>query len=325
MASSRVIATAVALLFSLALPCGAGQPLSANHITVVIPYTAGASADVTMRMLTQQITDTTGQKFLIRNMPGGGAVIGAQHVRRAAPDGLTLLQLVVATHATSQRTVTPQPYDLLADFEPITMLWNLPLFLVVPASGNDNTVADLVQRARSSTSGLSYASTGINTAGHFLGEILSREAKAPMLHIPYQGASPAMTDLVTGRVDFYYVSYASVISFVTSGRLRLLAVASPSRLPLLKEIPTMAEAGYPRVEMASQFGLGAPARTPPQIVTKLNEMFSAAARDPEIVKKAVSQGVELAPNSPDEFRALIAREFQRIDDHLRSRPQSPQQ
>ena len=322
------VPAAVAILLALLPSAGraqAAEPLSANPITVVIPYTAGASADVTMRLLTQQITDATGQKFLIRNMPGAGAVIGAQHVKRAAPDGLTVLQLVVGTHGTSQRTVTPQPYDLLTDFEPITLLWNLPLFLVVPAAGKDHSVADLLARARTTAGGLSYASTGINTAGHFLGELLAREAGVAMLHIPYLGASPAITDLVTGRVDFYYVSYASVSSFVTSGRLRLLAVASEARLPLLKDVPTMAEAGFPRVLMASQFGLAAPARTPAPVVARLNAMFTAAARDAEVARKAVSQGVELAPTTPAELRAMIVRELVRIDEHLRSRPAEAQQ
>lgn len=318
MARAMALVAGVLTMLLLACRAQANEPLSANPITVVIPYTAGASADVTMRLLTQQITESTGQKFLIRNMPG--ATLGAQHVRRAPPDGLTVLQLVVGTHSTSQRTITPQPYDLLTEFEPISLLWNLPLFLVVPAAGKDHSVADLVARARSTPGGLNYASTGINTAGHFLGELLAQETNAPMLHIPYQGASPAMTDLVTGRVDFYYVSYASVISFVTSGRLRLLAVASEKRLPLLKDIPTMAEAGYPRVLMASQFALAAPAKTPPTIVAKLNDMFAAATRDPEVARRAVSQGVELAPNKPEELRAMIATELKRVDEHLKSRP-----
>jgi tripartite-type tricarboxylate transporter receptor subunit TctC len=319
----RASAIALAWLSVLALPCQAKQPLSSNPITVVIPYTAGASADVTTRMLTEQITSSTGQRFVIRNMPGAGAVVAAQFVRRAAPDGHTVLQLVVGTHATSQRTINPQPYDLLADFEPVTLLWNLPLFMVVPGAGKDHSVADLVHRAKTTPEGLNYASPGINSAGHFLGELLSQEAGAPMLHVPYKGASPAITDLIAGRVDFYYVSYASVISFVTSGRLKLLAVASPARLPLLKDVPTMKEAGFPRVEMVSQFGLAAPARTPQPIIARLNEMFTDASRDPGVAKKAVSQGVELAPNAPQEFRAIISGELQHIDEHLRSRAKAP--
>lgn len=131
------------------------EPLSGTSpITVVIPYTAGASADVTMRMLTQQITDTTGQRFLIRNMPGSGAVLAAQTVMRAAPDGLTLLQVVVGTQATSQKASKPQPYDLLADLEPISLLWSFPLFMVIPGTSKDGSVADLVARAKATAGGL---------------------------------------------------------------------------------------------------------------------------------------------------------------------------
>lgn len=316
----RTVAAAAVLGIATTLPARASEPLFATSpITVVIPYTAGASADVTMRMLTQKITDTTGQRFLIRNMPGSGAVLAAQTVVRAAPDGQTLLQVVVGTQATSQKANKPQPYDLLADLEPISLLWSFPLFMVIPGTSKDASVADLVARAKATSGGLNYASPGINTAAHFLGEILSRQAGAPMLHIPYLGASPAMTDLIAGRVDFYFVSYASAISFVTSGRLKLLAVASPARVPLLKDVPTMTEAGYPDATMESQFGIAAPAKTPASVVARLNAMFKAAAKDPAVAAKADSQGLELTLNSPAEFRGMIAAELKRVDQLLAAR------
>lgn len=140
-----------------------------------------------------------------------------------------------------------------------------------------------------------------------------------MLHIPYPGASPAMTDLVAGRVDFYFVSYASAITFVKSGRLRPLAVASPERVALLKNVPTMTEAGYPDATMESQFGLAAPARTPASVVARLNAMFTAATKDPAVAAKADSHGLDLTPNSPDDFRKMIAAELKRVDQLLAER------
>ncbi|MBI2319921.1 MAG: tripartite tricarboxylate transporter substrate binding protein [Betaproteobacteria bacterium] len=160
---------------------------------------------------------------------------------------------------------------------------------------------------------MSFASVGVNTAGHFLGELLSRETKVAMVHVPYPGAAKAVADLVANRVDFFFSSYGSVRALVLDNKLRAIAVASPKRLDILSQVPTMAEQGFPAATMISQFGLAAPANTPEAVIRKLNEAFAKAARDPEVIRKTAGDGIELATSTPAEFSAMIAREFERLD------------
>lgn len=315
----RAIALASAGVFAIGFPgCAArAQLVSTNPITVVVPYAPGFAADVTQRLLNQKVTENTGQPFIVKNVAGGGGVLGALEVKRAAPDGHTLLQLVVGTHATSQRVAASPPYDLLKDFEPVTLLWNLPQFMAVPYASPARSVAELVSMGRAKPGGLSFASVGVNTAGHFLGELLAKETKVTMVHVPYPGAAKAVTDLVTNRVDFFFSSYGSVRSFVLDNKVRTIAVASPKRLDILPGVPTMAEQGYPAATMISRFGLAAPAKTPDAVIRRLNEAFARAARDPDVVKKTVDDGIELAPGSPAEFSAMIAEEFTKLDKILK--------
>jgi tripartite-type tricarboxylate transporter receptor subunit TctC len=287
--------------------------LSSSPITVVVPYPPGLAADVTMRLVTEKVTEQTGQVFVIKNMPGGGGSIGAVAVKGAEPNGLTLLQLVVGTHATTQRVAAKPSYDLVKDFTPIMLLWNLPQFLAVPSASPARSVAELVALAKSKPKGLSYGSVGVNTAGHFLGRMLSDDSKAPMLHVPYRGAAPAMTDLVANRVDFIFVSYASLKSFIDDKRARVIAVAAPQRQDIAPSIPTMGEEGYRNVVMTSQFGLAAPANAPAAVVQKLNDAFRKAITDPDIRKRTAGLGLEIAPSTPAEFAAMIAAEFKNLD------------
>lgn len=311
----RIIALAVAGVVAVGFPGHAprAQLLSSNPITVVVPYAPGFAADITQRLLNQKVTEMTGQPFVVKNLAGGGGVIGALDVKRAAPDGHTLLQLVVGTHATSQRVAASPPYELRKDFEPITLLWNLPQFMAVPYASPARSVAELIAMGRSKPGGLSFASVGVNSAGHFLGELLSKETKVTMVHVPYPGAAKAVTDLITNRVDFFFSSYGSIRPSVLDNKLRTIAVASSKRLGILSNVPTMAEQGFPAATMTSQFGLAAPARTPEPVIQRLNEAFAKAARDPDVVRKTIDDGIELAPSSPAEFSAMIEKEFEKLD------------
>lgn len=308
-----MIRSSLALAVALTVPAHAQLLSSSRPIIVVVPYAPGFAADVTMRQLNQKVSEATGQPIMVKNVAGAGGVIGAHEVRRAAPDGHTLLQLVVGTHATSQRVTSPQPYDLLADFTPITLLWNLPQFMAVPAGSAARSVSDLIALGKAKPGGLSFASVGVNTAGHFLGDMLAAETGQRMVHVPYPGAAKAVIDLVAGRVDFFFSSYGSIKPLVRDNKLRTVAIASAKRLGILPDVPTMGEQGFAGVVMTSQFGLASPAKTPDAVVRRLNEAYAAAARDPDIVKKAADEGTEMAPNSPEEFRALIAEEFKKLD------------
>ena len=306
----RVASVAAALAFSL--DAGA-QILPGRPITVVVPFPPGASADAIMRVITKKVTDNTGQQFVIDNRSGGGASLSAIAVKQAPPDGHTLLEFVVGTHALNQSLGGDNAYDVRKDFEPVTQLWNFPLFLAIPASLPVKSVTELVAFARSKPGGLNYASTAINSASHLLGAMLALASGAPMVHVPYRGAAPALTDLMAGRVDLYFVSYASITSFVESGQLRVLGVASPHRLKAIPDVPTMAETGFPTVMFNASFGVTAPARTPEPVIHKLNEAFVAAASDPQFIRRMNEQGVEIVTNSPAEFKALIASEVDQLD------------
>lgn len=284
-------------------------PFSPRPITIVLAFPPGASADGLMRLVTQKITDQTGQSFVIRNTPGGSGTVAAATVKRAPPDGLTLLQATLTTMATNQRLADEPQYDLVKDFKAVTKLWSLPLLAIVPTSGGVKSMRELVELARRKPGGASYSSTGVHTVPHFLGALLAVESGAPMFHVPYSGASTAIVDLVAGRLDLYFVSYAAVVSQVEAGHLRALAVADSARLTALPDLPTAAEAGYPSVSLQSHWGLLAPAGTPDDSVTRLNELFTRALRDPEIRRFMASQGTEAAATTPKEFGDMVASEF----------------
>jgi tripartite-type tricarboxylate transporter receptor subunit TctC len=306
-------------LAAVALPApAAAQVLPGRPITVVVAFPPGASADTTMRLITQKITEDTGQQFVIDNRSGAAGFLAANAVKQAVPDGHTLLQVVVGTLVTNQVTSADPGYDLRRDFEPITQLWNLPLALVVPETSKAHTVAELISLAKTKAGGMNYASTAVNSAGHLLGGMLASAGHVNMVHVPYRGAAPAVTDLVAGRIDFYFVSYASVSSFVESGKLRVLAVAAPRRLTALPDVPTMAEAGFPQVALGVQWGIAAPAKAPRPVIEALHKAFVSAANDPIIVKRMGDQGIEMTTSSPEEFGAIIASEFDKIDHILRA-------
>jgi tripartite-type tricarboxylate transporter receptor subunit TctC len=318
------VEVAIVALLIAGLSTTQAQILPGRPVSVVVAFPPGASADTIMRLITRKVTEDTGQQFVIDNRSGAAGFLAANTVKMAPPDGHTLLQMVVGTLVTNQVTSADAGYDVRRDFEPITQLWNLPLALVVPQDSPAQTVADLVRIAKTRPEGLNYASTAINSAGHLLGAMLASAGGVPMVHVPYRGAAPAVTDLVAGRIDLYFVSYASVSPFVEAGKLRVLGVASPRRLQALPSVPTMAEAGFPDVALGVQWGVAAPAKTPAPIIARLHKAFVDAAQDPALVKRMAEQGVEIATSSPAEFGSIIADEFNKIDRVLKAAGVRPQ-
>ncbi len=300
-----------ALAVSLAGHDAAAELLSSRPITIIIPFTPGASADTLQRLVARKVSDMTGQLIVVESRPGGGGAIGAMAVKQAPPDGHTLFQANSATHAVNVSLSAALPYDPLKDFRPVTLMWSFPQLLTVPAESPAKSVAELVALAKSKPGGLSFASQGSGSGGHLVGAMLQNRTGAHMVHVPYRGAGPAALDLVAGRVDFFFVSYSSVLSFVQAGKVRALAVTSEKRLAALPDVPTMAEAGFPDFVNSAWFGLVAPAQTPPAIVDKLNAAFTQAIRDPEIVKQMVDQGADGEANTPAQFAAFIGAEIER--------------
>ncbi len=292
--------------------------LSSRPITIVVPFTPGASADNLQRIVAKRVSEMTGQIIVTESRPGGGGAIAAVAVKQALPDGHTLLQANAGTHAANAALYATLNYDPIKDFRPITLQWSFPQLLSVPADSPARSVAELVALAGSKPGGLSFGSQGTGAGGHLLGEMLKKRTGANMVHVPYRGAGPAGVDLAAGRIDFFFVAYASILPFLQSGKVRALAVTSAKRLGAAPDLPTMREAGFADIELDAWFGLAAPAGTPDAVIGKLNTAFVQALRDPAVVKQIMDQGAEPAASTPAEFAAFIASETERVGNVVRS-------
>ena len=286
--------------------------LSSRPITIIIPFTPGASADTLQRIVARKVTENTGQTLVVESRPGGGGAIGAAAVKQAPPDGHTLFQANSGSHAANAALYSTLPYDPIKDFRPITLMWRFPQLLAVPLDSPARSVAELVALAKAKPAGLSFASQGSGSGGHLLGEMLKVKTGTNMVHVPYRGAGPGALDLAAGRVDFFFVSYSSVRPFLQAGKVRAIAVTSPERLPALPDAPTMREAGFAGIELDAWFGLVAPAATPDAVIDKLNAAFVQAVRDPDVLQQMSEQGAAAVTNTPTEFVAFIAAETERL-------------
>src|SRR5215831_8529304 len=242
---SRILFIAAASLVAVAIAArnAGAELLDSRAITVVIPFTPGASSDTFQRLVAKRVSEDTGQTVIVESRPGGGGSVAAAAVKRALPDGHTLFQSNSVTHAANVTLYPSLPYDAVKDFAPITLMWSFPSLLAVPADSPAKSVADLAAYAKIKPGGLSYGSQGNGSSGHLLGAMFSRDVGVPMVHVPYRGAGPAALDVATGRIDFLWVSYASVLPHYLSGKVRVLAVTK--HLAVVPKAQTMAEAGFP--------------------------------------------------------------------------------
>src|SRR5262245_12063022 len=280
--------------------------LAQGQITVVVTVAAGGSSDIGLRTIASKVEQLGGPRIVVENRPGAGGVTATIAVKDAAPDGQTLVLASYATFVVSPAMVDNPPYDPLADFQPITTLFSFPVMLAAPAAGEAKTVAELVALARRKPGGLSYASQGVGTAGHLLGELFARGSGAPLVHVPYRGAAPAVIDLVAGRVDMMFVGALPSKAHLDTGVLRALAVTSKARMPEVPDAPTMAEAGYPDVDSEFVwFGLAAPAKTPAPVIRSLHDIFAKAVAAPDVKDKLAAQGISVGASMPAELVARI--------------------
>jgi tripartite-type tricarboxylate transporter receptor subunit TctC len=314
----RGFPASVILAVPLMMGSASAELLSTRPISIIIPFTPGASADTLQRIVARKVSEDTGQVLVVESRPGGGGAIGAAVVKQASPDGHTLFQANSATHAANVSLYSTLPYDPIKDFKPITLMWSFPQVLAVPLDSPAKSVTDLVTLARSKPGGLSFASQGTGASGHLLGEMLKVRTGANMVHVPYRGAGPAGLDLAAGRVDFFFVSYSSILPFLQSGKVRALAVTSPEPLPALPQAPTMRQAGFEGIELDAWFGLVAPAGTPDAIIAKLNSAFVVAIQHSDIIRQIADQGAQPRASTPGEFAAFIASETERIGGIVRA-------
>jgi len=294
----------VAPLFVLAAFAAQAQPYPNKLIKIIVPYAAGGAVDIVARSVGQPLSEALKQPVIIDNRPGASANIGMEMAARAAPDGYTLLMASNGI-ATNMALFPKLTFDGRRDFAPVARIGYAPLVIVVPAASPAKSLKDLLAMAKAEPGKLTYATAGNGSSGHLAGELLKSTAKIDVMHVPYKGGAPAITDLLGERISFMPINAVEVINHIRAGRLRALAVASDKRFPLLPDVPTAAEAGLPGYEATVWWGLVVPSGTPRDIVQKLNADTNKALGDPAIAKKLSELGVIVTPGTPEQFGAFI--------------------
>jgi tripartite-type tricarboxylate transporter receptor subunit TctC len=294
-------------------------------ITLIVPFPPGGSSDIVMRLLAQKVAESLKQTIVIDNRPGGAGNVAAMAIKNAPPDGYLLMMGHTGTHAINPSLYPDLRFDPVKDFQPITALISFNNILTVPEASPAKSAAELVALAKSKPEGLSYGSQGVGTGGHLLGELFAKHSGAKLVHVPYRGIAPAVTDTVAGRMDMLFASYVSTGPHVESGKLRILAIAGTQRHPRIPDIPTMPEAGFPEVQMEQWFGLFAPAGTPVAVIRKLNDEFVKALQSDDVKNKLLPQVVSIIPGKPEDLAAIVARDIVRLGKVVReSGAQAPQ-
>jgi len=287
---------------------GPGYP--SKPIRVILSVPAGATPDVTARLVTPGLASVLGQPLVVDNRGGAGGLIGAEIVAKAAPDGYTLF-----ISSPGALTILPHlrkvPYDTLRDFTPISLISVGPFVLIVHPSVPAKTVKELIALAKAQPGKLNYASAGSGVANHLAMELFKQMAGVDITHVPYKGAPQAVTDVLAGHMNMMFNSIAPLVGHIKAGRVRVIGIASSKRSPQLPDIPTIAEAGVPDYEAENWFGMFAPAKTPQRIIARLNEAVVKVVRSPEIQSQFAALGADAVGNSPVEFAAFVRRDMEK--------------
>lgn len=285
----------------------------AKTVRIVVPFAPGGTTDILARTMAPELGRAFGQTFIVENKPGAGGNVGADMVAKSAPDGHTLLMGTVGTHAINQSLYPKMPFDPIQDFAPITLVAGVPNVLVMnPAKAEQYgiaSVADLIRYARAHPGKLNMASSGNGTSIHLSGELFKSMTGTFLLHFPYRGSGPALLDLIGGTMDLMFDNLPSAMPHIKAGKLKALAVTSAERSAALPDLPTIAEAGPVKgFDASSWFGLLAPAGTPADIVSRLQQESAKALATAAVKERLLSQGAIPGGNTPAEFAAYIAAE-----------------
>jgi tripartite-type tricarboxylate transporter receptor subunit TctC len=277
----------------------------------IVPLPPGGGGDIVARLVAERLTQRLGQQVIVENKGGGGGIIGAEFVAHAPPDGYTILLCNATTHAINASLVKNLGYDPVKDYTPVELIASLPLILVVDARIPVNTLPELIAYARQRPGQLSFGSTSNGSSIHLAGEMLNMAAGIKVIHVPYRGAAPALTDLLGGRFAYMFTTIPPVLQYVRNGQLRALAVASNERSPLLPDLPTTAEAGAPGVVATSWLGVVGPAGMPQAAVSRLNRELAAIMAMPDLQKRLAEMGVEPKHDTPAQFATFMKEETAR--------------
>ena len=285
------------------------QEYPARPIRMIIPYPPGGGTDFFARTLGAKLTEAFGQQVVMENRPGAAGVIGADAVAKAAPDGYTIFIGQASNLAINPHLMAKLLYDPVRDFSPVSLVGGSPSLLVVHPSLPVRTVKDLVALARAKPGAINYASAGTGSPGHISTEYFQRVAGIELVHVPYKGASPALVNVLAGEASLYFTSPVAAQPLVNAGRLRQVAVTSAKRFAPLPEVPTIAESGYPEMDIVSWWGLLTPVNVPQEVIARLHAETVKAMNAPEMKARLASQGVAVMTSTPEEFAAFIRAEI----------------
>jgi len=310
---------AAALLLVFIAACGKEQVYPARPVNLIVPFPAGGSSDLIARVVSERAGRALGQQIVIENRPGAGGNIGTEAAARAAPDGYTLIQCTIGTCAINLAIYRDLPYDLERDFAPIVLFGSIANVLTVHPAVKANSVAELVALARRQSGKLTFGSSGYGSSPHLSGELFKQAAGIDILHVPYRGSAPAITDLRGGQIDMFFDNTPSILPHIKAGALRALAITGTQRSPHLPDVPTMQEAGFQDFVIAPWFGVMAHKKTPARIIERLNKAYNEALSDPSVLGQFADMGVKAGGGTPEEFRAHIRAETGRWGELVRAR------
>lgn len=309
--SVRSAMVGLAALAGLAATPALAADYPDRAITMVVPYTPGGATDIIGRVIAAGLQQRLGQSVVVENISGAGGSLGAARVAKAAPDGYTLMLGALTSHSINMNLPPKPNFDLVESFAPVGLAGYVALAIVVHPSVQANTVSELIALAKSQPGKLTYASSGNGSPQHLAGELFNATAGTQILHVPYRGSSPAVTDLTGGQVHMMIDTVPSVLPYVQGGKLRLLAVTTAEPSPTLPDAPTAASQGLKGFDVSSWFGLLAPAGTPEPIIEKLNKAMNEVLAAPETLETLGRQGVNPAPGTPADAAKLIAAQLEK--------------
>jgi tripartite-type tricarboxylate transporter receptor subunit TctC len=293
------------ILSSLLVTPAAAQPYPSRVVKLIVPQTPGGATDVFARKIGQLLSEKWGQPVVIENRAGAGGVVGTDVVAKSAPDGYTLLVTYAGSQAINPSLYPKIPFDSVKDFQTIATLASTPFVLIVSPKLPAKDLAEYVALARARPDALTYASSGNGSVNHLLGEMLKTEAGIKMLHVPYRGVAPAITDVIGGQVDSAFSSVPSVLQMVQTDKVRALAISSAKRVAAAPEIPTIAESGFPGFDVNPWWGILAPAGIDVTIVRKINEDVANILGTKEMIDFLAAQGAEPLITSPEAFLKIL--------------------
>lgn len=291
------------LLSASALVAAAGYP--DKPIKLIVPYAPGGTTDLVARIVASKLGEVLGQSVVVLNKPGAGGALGSSYAAKEAPDGYTLVMAVESSHAVNPNVRKESMYHPIKDFAPISNLANVLGVLDVSSSSEIKTFQELIAKLKAHPEKYSFGSSGGGGYSHLFGELFMSVTNTKLLHVPYKGLGPAVVDLMGGQIEVVFDNLPSSASLIQSGRIRPLAVAAPSRVKSLPNVPTYAEVGFPQLNTPSWFGLAAPAGVPEDILEKLNQSVKIVLSDPKVIVSIDQQGAAPAYTSRKEFADII--------------------